>query len=505
MLVSSYELEVASSMFPSFERRPRIDTALAGDPPAKVRLRLRIPHMDPSLTHAQKPGAHIKAILRTSFLSAPYAEGDRENPEYGFLTSTQLSSSELLSEDTVFFSPHSHDFIPFEYEYLCDRNYSISIEFFYLRSSSSSQSSSSSRQRPAGSLDTTLFQVLHNGSLDVPLLPGPSRHVIANSAELDVKWQHASDELIVFDIHVKIDSKGGWPFFSKRPFFVLYRWEQPFKIWTPIYRSEVLTRPSNIREAAGAMVFRLASLSLVEAIGDDDTRPLRLEFFQYKHRDTPCMFAQFSTSLSQLRQVQPASPLKLSLNIFPKRDLVGSLVMQESRSTAKRTYFALRAQFGGPVEGRHVYFALSVLDRRQVSPSSRRRKEYIFYTVSHFQSRGVWEVLYTSEKRSRPNRKDSRMHFDLPRIAEYKFSSDSSSSSKLVLITIHSRQGASKRGEPTEVGQFSTSFDAMLKPRTDAPFILEKDKSSAGTVKLNQAEKSNRLMCFSISFVLGEQ
>lgn len=187
----------------------------------------------------------------------------------------------------------------------------------------------------------------------------------------------SSPELNLYlEVRMRIQYGSGWPFSTRRPFYILYRWETDISEWSAVYRSEVLTEPSQTPDAQGAMVFRIVNLPLSHVIGVYSKRPLRIEFFHYKmskEKDAK-MLAYVETSIVDLRRTMSGSRMLMVLNIFPTGELVGNAVLQQSKVSSSKYFFSLMANFGGPVSGTLVYFGVGVVDVKRVRGAIRRAR-----------------------------------------------------------------------------------------------------------------------------------
>lgn len=233
----------------------------------------------------------------------------------------------------------------------------------------------------------------------VPPNPAHPQHTYPQSAHLITQWCRSPNEKFGLQLRVKILKSEGWPFTARRPFWVLYRWEADISSWQAVYRSEVLTEQSTARNSDGCMIFTPAILDMRKLIdaGDNDTNPLRIEFFHYKFLGGPTLLAHVSTSLRHLRQAEETSPLDIVVNIVSKGELMGNLIVQSKILSASQNFFTLQATFGGPITGNLVYFSLRLSTPWRWRRRLGLRYSSSFYTISRYNDMQDWEEVWRSE------------------------------------------------------------------------------------------------------------
>lgn len=284
-----------------------------------------------------------------------------------------------------------------------------------------------------GTLCTTLeaIRTSDGESIELPVDTSEANLKIVRSAALSIEWQRQPDDELIFQFQVNIMPKGGWPFSSRRPFFVLYRWDSGVRRWDPFYRSEVLTEPSIAPKSKGCMFFRLVLLKTRDVLGINDTMTnnknlrinenldLRIEFFHYKPGE-PHLLAGHYTSLSKLRQTEEGTRLSCLLNVFPKGELVGNVMLQNKKITASRYYFCIQANFGGPVVGNFVYITMTVTDLIYAPGVKIPRDSRLFFTICWYNDQGSWVEVHTSELFPRHMPQNSTHLFRIVRLTEQR-------------------------------------------------------------------------------------
>lgn len=273
-----------------------------------------------------------------------------------------------------------------------------------------------------GSVVTTLRDICDGiaPTIEPPIEITPLSRKIINSVSLLRKWgRPGPDHKLVFQMSVKITRKGGWPFTSRRPFFVLFRWDAVVSRWDAFYRSEVLTAPSESPEAKGAMVFRLVILKLRDVIDNDPNMGLRIEFFHYKIGE-PQLLAYYHTTFSELFHTRPGALLPLTLNVFPRSELVGNMELLNNQVMATRYYYSLQAKFGGLVQGNFVYIVLTVTDPTYKPGRVIPRNSRAFFMISWCKDDRCWVEVYKSEPFPRFMPRESTYTFRTVRLTEQR-------------------------------------------------------------------------------------
>lgn len=302
------------------------------------------------------------------------------------------------------------------------------------------------------------------------ILEAPCEHLEVNLVSMDhsaivgrtlfgIKWNRGRDSVLAFEVRIKVDKKDGWPFSSYRPFFVLYRLEYDGQ-WIPLYLSEVRVKPTRHPLARGCMLYNIAEVNVMTANGDDDRRILRLEFFHYKTTNSPHKFlGSVTTSVMQLRQAKLKTNLGLQVNTFPNAELVGSVILESSRVTAKRSWFCLYAEFGGKVQGHLVYIDMALEYAGPRSRATSSTKSGLSSGRPHYRINRVvsgtnrWEVLYRSELPSRRIGSDL-FRYKLAKITAEKLTGKNPR--RKLAISLHT-------GESARVGQIYTSLSRLVR------------------------------------------
>lgn len=272
-----------------------------------------------------------------------------------------------------------------------------------------------------GTLCTTLEAIRTSvgESIELPVDTSEANRKIVKSAALSIEWQRRPDDELIFQFQVNIMPRGGWPFLSRRPFFVLYRWDSVVSRWDAFYRSEVLTEPSVAPKSKGCMFFRLVLLKTQDVIGNNDHMGLRVEFFHYKPGE-PQLLAGASTSLAKLRQTEQGTRMPCSINVFPRGELVGNVMLQKKKITASRYYFCIQANFGGPVVGNLVHITMTVTDSAHAPGTKLPWNMRLFFTICWYNDQGAWVEVYTSEKFPKHTPQNSTHTFRFVRLTEHR-------------------------------------------------------------------------------------
>lgn len=338
--------------------------------------------------------------------------------------------------------------------------------------------------------------------LEVPLEPAPGAQqpFAAPAVEFALEWVNSAGVQLVLEMRVRVRRESGWPFALARPFFVLYRWEPADVSWTPLYRSEVLTKESDRNDAKGAMIFSMANVFLGERHADVDDRPLRLELFHYKTTDAPKLVAYLSTSLRELRLAAEGAALKLELNTFLSGELTGKLSVHASRVTLRRHFFALEADLGGDVPGPSVYMDVNLLEERRGAPWRRARPCYL---VSRFNDRCKWEPIYRSSAPVRVFSKRNYSKYKIGKISEDKFLKGSLHRTIAVAFF---NDGARDGADPAEIGHFITTLSMLFEASPGTNFVLagpDGEGPCPGYVVFTQGGRNEEMTYLEFTCVLG--
>ncbi len=209
---------------------------------------------------------------------------------------------------------------------------------------------------------------------------------------------------LAFEVKIKINKKLGWPFSTTRPFFVIFLYNYQTRVWDPVYRSEVLTQPSDHPNAHGSMYFQPAELN-TEAMYDatqgmelSDDHELRIEMFHYKTQGSSKMLAYMHTTNLELRQASLNEKMDVEVNTFPEGELVGSVVLKDRKITAKLSFFSFLMEFGGDVAGHCLYLNVSLQSVKEgrFSGFSSRTLTRPFYYLKRNENE-AWPSVYRSE------------------------------------------------------------------------------------------------------------
>lgn len=514
MLASLYEMRVASETFPDlFSSSPTHET---DEKSVSVQLGFRLSSnfLD---NHAR---GHSNAYIRASLSVRAHSHSSpgTDNVIHGLLGASH----------TVDLIP-SNQFVYFTEKFLIDERYDIYINlslfnrtFPAITSIDYDSSSSSvvpvpisqSTVEPIGYIRTDFSTVCmgKNEMIHVPILnTQTSERRQEGTAQLKILWPPIEEQLFRIDIRVKVELWGGWPFSSRRPFFVLYRWENQLLEWTPFFRSEILTEPSPTPDAHGSMIFLSKAFLLRKVIGQDEHRPLRFEIFHYKLSEEPKLLAYCTTSLVELRQTTNGHRLQLILNIFPKGELVGNLSMLRKRITTSRYYFSLQANFGGPFRENFAYFSINIANcqnrhfRFFFWNESRPYFSIHRYTDNDRSDRGEWDEVYRSELipfalSRRPQ------NYQIAKVTLRKL--NNGELRRKLSINIYQR---SRSRDPVLMAYFHTTVSDLLEGPFDKKFSLRggqnnnvSDEPCPGYAVLEAKERRDSKFSFCIGIVLGQ-
>lgn len=513
MLVSLYEMKVAAKTFPDlFPTSPSFET---NERPVSVQLgfRLSSDFLDTVRYHSH---SYIRASLSPRSLS-------RSSPDTDTVIDGLLGASH-----TVDLIPQSNQFVYFTYPFSIDEHYDIYINLSLINptspATSSIDSSSSSSPithapvsqpivEPIGYIRTNFSSVCsgENETTRVDILNTQmSERPQTATAQLKILWPPIEEQLFLIDIRIKVQLSGGWPFSSRRPFFVLYRWENHLLEWTSYFRSEILTEPSPTPDAQGSMIFLPTAFILRKVIGQDEHRPLRFEFFHYKLSGEQILLAYCTTSLVELRQTTNGHRLHLVLNIFPKGELVGNLSISKKYLTASRYHFLLQANFGGPFRENFAYISINIANyhnRRFYNFWNEARPYFSIqrYTDNDVSEREEWDEVYRSEHipfalSRRPQ------NYQIAKVTLRKLNNDEPHRKLSINICrrSHSRDSA-------VLAYFHTTVSELLEAPFDKKFPLRdgqnggvSDHSCPGYAVLEAKERRDSKLSLCLGIVLGQ-
>lgn len=461
MIVSDLELHFARGQFASLQSQDNSPTPPGAAP---LQLLIRMPSSD-SLppTAILNAHLHIQQHITTD-------------------VSTQAMTLPWLEENRVAIPTRPDGaLVPFDYRFLSDRRYDIRIEFFVVENKEGDR-----RDVCVGYVMTCLEDVLQAEHERLELqFHSQTNHLQNSRVELALGWIKFWDHKMILKFHISVDKRSGWPFSMARPFFVLYRWEPAYSSWTPMYRSEVMA--SDTIFGGRAFVYETVELLVRDALGNDDLRPMRLEFFHYKTKSDPKLLGYFGTTLQALRQVR-GGELKMDVNTFPEGELVGKLKMTSSRVTALGCTFNIEANFGGDVEGDLVYFDVSLTSRETFTRSTRP-----LFSISKYSDRAVWEPVYRSTK-ARASRGSDVYRWDMAKVTERTL--NGGRNRRTLSVEFHQMI----KGELHKLGRIETTVATLLEAKLGTSFALD---GGDGVVTLVAAEETDPKVYFGLHCLLG--
>lgn len=495
MIVSDFALYYARDEFLS-PRRSRNAAPFDDEDPASVKVLVRLPG-------AENLGNRV--LVAVLFLKEHEPPNrDETDAVMGVCQYNITPVSWTEVERCTINADMALEYTEFKYLFLTDRRYEMRVEFFTME-----ELPDGLHEEQLGFASAELTDIIeaNHENLDVHLMSMTTREPTAGRAEFALSWITGVDDKLLLEVRVKINRKSGWPFSTNRPFFVLYRWEPRDKTWTPLYRSEVLTKVSDHPDARGSMFFQLAEISTHPADlhtnppeEGNDTVPLRLEFFHYKTTEDPKLLGSSAVSLFALRQAQHhGKTLALRLNTFPEGELVGKLLMVDSRISKSRYFFSLQAEFGGDVVGDFVYFDLSLT----LSKGMPRGVWGIgltrgFYCISRYNDKGRWEPVYRSEVSSCA-RGNHLFKYKIAKITAKKLNRGFDRRS--LLIEFYREKVGSHN---VVIGYIQTSVAALLETAIGTELPIESRISNcSGRARLEQIEVSDSRKYFALNGVLS--
>lgn len=234
-------------------------------------------------------------------------------------------------------------------------------------------------------------------------------------AEFSLDWTAMTTCTLSVEVRMKVNKVEGRMFSTNSLCFVIFGYEARCATWTPLYRSEVLSRPTEFLYGDSAMIFRLAEANLKQDKGALENHLLRIEIFHVVDGNLPKLLASLNTSLKKLRQAKKGTELDWGLNTFQQGEVTGTLTMHDSKVTQTRHFFVLDANLGSVVKSDFIYFALTLTDHRRhpLRRSFRSLKPYYF--ITHLQDDDGWENLYRSETQTQWTDKHS-VRFELAKL-----------------------------------------------------------------------------------------
>lgn len=363
-------------------------------------------------------------------------------------------------------------------------------------------------EQAVGSAKVWLEDVVsaNNETLKVELVPADGTVFSYKEAEFSLDWSTISSSALSMEVRMRASKTTGWIFTTTRMFFVVFGWESRGTTWTPLYRSEVLSKPSEFLNGKSEMVFQLAEAYLNKVNGALENRPLRIEFFHMDSEDVPKLLAFLSTSLKSLRRAKESTKLDWRLNAFQQGEVTGTLTMGYSKVTHNRHFFVLHADFGGKVKDDFIYFALTLTEHRKQSSFGSFRSLKPFYNISRPSSDGKWECVYRSEAQMQVMGKHS-VKFQLAKLTEGELNMGWREQPLCISFSY-------KRvvGKDIRIGSIETSVATLFDYSAGTMLPLTQSDSSGkgklagvnGYVVIGQPEENGSALFFPAHCVLGQ-
>lgn len=334
------------------------------------------------------------------------------------------------------------------------------------------------------------------------------RTAVVGTARFGVEWIQDKSALMAFEVRTHVDKREGWPFSSKRIFFVLYRQEYDGQ-WTPLYRSEVREKKTNHPDSRGCMLFTIAEVNANTATAGNVDGAIRIEFFQYKtSRQRHKLLGSVMTSLKQLRQSDPNTDLKMQVSAFTNAELVGRVLLERSRLSFQRSYFCLQAYFGGPdpVECNFVFVDLSLSYTKgffRSQPGATVRSVFSsnrpYYQLNRGDTKDPldWgDVVYRSDG-SVKHPGERMLKFQLAKVNIAKLTGGDLQ--RPVCISFHSGRGA-------RIGRVKTSLASLMEMQPGNVMAIKfRTLANHGYVVLQRKEWTENNAYISLMCVLGEE
>lgn len=400
----------------------------------------------------------------------------------------------------------AQDFTTFDYAFRHGVPCQIRVEYFLVETDSMGEGF----EYDLGYLQTTLRDVLSApGEHQAVDLISMDHEGKVGTGAFQVEWACSPQSEISLEVRIRVDKKVGWPFSSSRVFYTVYRREYDGQ-WKPLYRSEVRVKVTDHPDARGCMLYTIAEINQLVATIGDDSGVLRIEFFQFKTTGSAHkLLGIVTTSLLQLRQAPPGTDLDLQLNTFTNAELVGRALLDRSRFTAQRSFFSLKANFGGPVKGNYLFLDFAMAYRKgffRAQPGGGARAVFAssrpYYELSRTKAtdKNRDEVIFRSDKAAK--QAGSRfLKYPLAKInaAKLKGKDDGEALS----ISVHN-------GHAIRVAWVRTTLTELmtLPPGSVLPVTLRTDNSE-GYVMLDRRELTDNPdtpnhLYLSLRCVLGE-
>ncbi len=354
--------------------------------------------------------------------------------------------------------------------------------------------------------DFTLGEILAapRERFDAPVLDLETKLPVEGTVRLSVVWMREWAARLVFEVKIKINKRLGWPFSTTRPFFVVFVRNFQTDVWDPVYRSEVLTQPSDLPDAHGSMYFEHAVLN-TQAMYDatqgmelSDNHPLRIEVFHYKTQGSSKMLAYMCTTNLELRQESLNEKMKMEVNTFPEGELVGSVVLKKRTITATLSFFSFLMEFGGDVAGYCLYLNVSlqsVKEGRFSSFSSRALTRPFYYLKRN--ENEAWPSVYRSEIAR--TRFGNIYQFKITRISLKKLNANNPSRS--IAICFH--RDSLRHGSPG-IGYIETTEQDLRDMPLYAILPIRRDDGSYhGYARVEQKETNESRFFLSLVCFIG--
>lgn len=304
----------------------------------------------------------------------------------------------------------------------------------------------------------------------------------------------------IFEVKMQVDKKAGWPFSSARLFFVIYARNANDR-WLPVYRSEVLTKPSDHPDAEKSMFFAPAEVKNADLISpdrralrsQDDQFVLRIEFFHYKTSAPSILIGYLETTAIKLRQAQVDNLVPLHVNSFTKGELVGSMTLRKKEITANTSYYSFMVKFGGELKKQFVVFDVSV--------NFANSKRVNAFTKPYFMVRRGNEdgpLVYYSE-RPRQNR-GGRYEYKSVRISKKKLFGKIDDKYRPLLLGLYTWR---LRKENMQLATIETSVLDLLAKDVGTKLPLRADGNTCpGHVRVGLAQEVDDCVYVKLDFVL---
>lgn len=465
--------------------RARYNQLFAKDGPAKVHLLVRL--LSPALNEESQIVAALQIQRRERKVKKT-----SDNP----LLMTEIERLNIPAGRVTTFNRFHRVFTLDRYEYLLIVTFLIS-----------SCNGDVYKEKASGKAKFWLTDVVEGEkeTHKVELQPQEGAELRYREAEFSVDWSAMTECILSMELRMRVDMDEGWLFPTSRLCFIVFGWGTRSTSWTPLYRSEVLSKPTEFYNGEGEMVFGLVEASLNQIDGVLENRPLRIEIFQLVSGTPPKLLAFLGTSLKDLRQTKEKSEMDWRLNTFPHGEVMGTLTMGYSRISQNRHFFVLHAYFGGTVRSDSVYFALTLAEHGRHTLRRSLRSYKPFYCISRAKDDATWEHVYRSEAQTEMPGTGS-VQFQLAKLTARDLTSIYDGG-PLWISFYYERVGRN-----IGIGYFKTSLAALSRHSAETVFPLQRPNSSGqahstcadGYAVLGEAQKSDLALFVPIHCVLGQ-